>query len=474
MNLKQKTIAIHQLKINNKLPNMKKFLLLAILAVTVQFGFSQDFTKVRNTALLKRFEDAKTEIDKLMADPKAQAKAETWYWKAAIYAELAKEPLSAKYPNAWKEADQAYKKYMEMDPTFAIVKANGADGFFTMYSTAYAAAIKEYNAKKWDEAANLFETANSYMGTIVKNKWTNMNIAFDTTAILYAAYAYTNAQKMDLAAKNYVILADSKIGGDTYQDMYKFLVLYYTNQKNEAMFKKYLATARELYPKEAWDEFEIDYMDKNMSLDEKVAVYDREDAAGTLNEMKYLQFGDVFVKAKNGDKLDSTKQAMFANKAADAFKKAYAKNPKNAIAAFNVGVMYYNMYVEYDDRYAANIRAMQALNADRPVEKDPKKKAAADAALKAKVDPIRAQNTALEKPLMDNLDLSIEWLEKSYSILKDKPTRDKTEKSVINKDVDFLANLYAYKRDRARGKDTKAYDTYDAKYKEFDALHSKF
>ena len=58
--------------------------------------------------------------------------------------------------------------------------------------------------------------------------------------------------------------------------------------------------------------------------------------------------------------------------------------------------------------------------------------------------------------------------------MKTKPNRDKTEKSVINKSVDFVANLYAYKRDRTRGKDAKAFDAFDAKYKEFDGLHGKF
>ena len=75
---------------------------------------------------------------------------------------------------------------------------------------------------------------------------------------------------------------------------------------------------------------------------------------------------------------------------------------------------------------------------------------------------------------MDNLDTAIEWLEKSYAILKNKTTRTNTEKSVINKTVDFLANLYTYKRDRVRGKDLKAFDAYEAKFKEYDALHAKY
>jgi hypothetical protein len=454
---------------------MKRFLLLMVLAASFQMATAQDFKKVQIAVTLKKFEDAKTEIDKLASDPKAQGKPEFYFWKGTINAELAKDPKTKdKYPNAYKDAADALKKYGESDPTFAIAKANSSDAYFAMYSAAYAQGINAFNGKNWLEAAGAFESAIGYLNTIIVNKWTNANIAFDTTAVLYTAFAYYNAKQMDDAAKYYKMLADAKVGGENFLDVYKFLAVHYTSKKDEAQFTKYLNIGRELYPKEAWDEYEIDYMDKNLSLEEKNAAYDKQDAAGTLSEMKYLQFGDVFIKAKNSEKLDSAQQLKYSLKAADAFKKAYGKNPQNAIAAFNVGVIYYNHYVEYDDQYAANIRAMQALNADRVVEKDPKKKAAADAALKAKTDPLKEANSKLEKPLMENLDVSVEWLEKAYTILKDKSTRTNTEKSVINKSVDFLANLYAYKRDRSRGKDNAAFDKYDAKYKEFDALHSKF
>ncbi|NCI46292.1 hypothetical protein [Sediminibacterium soli] len=454
---------------------MKKFLLFAACAATLQIANAQDPKNVEKFALLGRYEDAKTEVDKSVTDPKFSGKPEAWYWKARVYSELAKTPATAtKYPNAMQDADAAFRKYEELDPTMAVAKAKGSDGYFNMYSTAFNAGIKQFNDKKWDDAAKSFDVSNQYINTIIRNKWTTQSLLMDTIGVLYAAYAYQNGKKNDQAAKYYAILADNKIGGDTYIDAYKFLAVHYTDTKNEAMFHKYLALAREVYPKEGWDEFDVDYMDKNLSLDEKLAAYNKGDAAGTLSEMYYLQFGDVFVKAKTEPGLDEAKHKEFTAKAAEAFKKAYAKNNQNALAAFNVGVIYYNMFVELDDKYAANIRAMQALNADKPVEKDPKKKAAAEAALKVKIDPLKAANTALEKPISENLDVAAEWLEKSYAILKDKATRTGTEKSVIGKSVDFLANIYQYKRDRARGKDNKVFEAYEAKFKEFDALHGKY
>ena len=458
---------------------MKKLLLLTLILVTgFQISRAQDFKKFQTAFILNKFEDAKTEIDKIMADPKAQAKPEGWYWKSRLYAIFYKDTvLRAKHPNALKDADESFQKYMQADPNFAVIKEKGPDGFFDMYAATYTEAIKVFNKKKWDDAAAYFQESLNYSDVIFKNKWTKSNSEFDTTSILYLGYAYQNAGKMDDAVKAYARLADNKVGGEGYADVYKFIIDHYVRSKDEDSFKKYLDIAKQLYPKDAsWEEFEMEYMDRNYTLTQKTDTYDKADAAGTLNENKYLQFGDLFVNVKNKDKeLDSLTLLKFTLKAADAFKKAYAKNAQNSSASFNVGVIYYNIYGEYDDKYSANIRAMQAMNANKPApDKDPKKKAAADAKFKEQIDAIKKQNTDIEKPLFDNLDNAIDWIEKTYTILKDKTDRSKVEKSIANKSVDFLANLYAYKRDKVRGKDTKAYDAYDAKYKQYDELHGKF
>lgn len=466
----------YQMKINNTPSIMKKIFMLVLLTASLQLVHAQDLKKVTTNFLLAKMDDAKTEIDKVAADPKQQGKPEVLYWKARVYGAIFKDPtLSAKYPNARQDAEAAYKAYMAADPAFAVVKEKGADGFFDMYSTAFNAGIKSFNDKKWDQAAKDFTLAVEFSDYIFKNKWSSGNQSFDTTSILYEGYAYQNGSKPADAAKCYMRLADGKVGGATYMDMYKFLANHFTVAKDEANFNKYLAIAKELYPKFEWEEFESEYIDQNLTLAEKTALYDKEDAAGSLTESKYLQFGDIFSNAHIKDKsMDSATEAKYSQKAADAFKKAFAKNSKNAVASYNVAVIYYNFYLMMDDKYAANLRAMRAINAEKPTEKDPKKKAAVEAQYKQKNEPYLQANATLEKPLLENLNISLEWLEKTYEILKDKSDRSTVEKAIINKTVDFLANLYAYKRDRARGKDLKAMDEYDAKFKVFDALHDKY
>ena len=80
----------------------------------------------------------------------------------------------------------------------------------------------------------------------------------------------------------------------------------------------------------------------------------------------------------------------------------------------------------------------------------------------------------LDPVIKTKVDASIEWITKSFDVLKDKEKLERTEKSVASKSVDFLATLYAYKRDKLRGKDQKASDEADLKFNIYDKLHDKY
>lgn len=457
---------------------MKKLLLLSMFALSLQLATAQDYKKVQNAFLLGRVEEAKTEVDKLVADPKGQAKAETFMWKGKIYASIFKSPeLSAKYPNAGTEADAALKKYAEMDPTYAVAKEkDGITPYFDMYATFINQGSKRFNEKDWANAGQSFANGIKYIDHIIANKWTSNNIGMDTTSILYAAICFQNAKQLETASDFYKRIADNKVNDTNYVDVYRFLVDYYTRgKKDEAQFNKYLALSREVFPanKDEWEAYEMDFID-TYDLKVKNEMYDKAEAAGTLTENTYLLFGGAFANAKMKDDVDSATAAMYNAKALNAFQKAFAKNNQNAIAAFNAGVIYYNTFGELDDKVRDNIRTVQRINAEKPIEKDPKKKAAVEAKVKAETEPYLKANAALEAPITQQVDQAIEWLEKSFNILKDKANRTNNEKSVINKSVDWLANLYTYKRDKVRGKDNAAFDKFEAKFKEFDGLHGKY
>lgn len=451
-------------------------LLTAVFALPTQ---AQELKKVMLFMQTGKLADAKTEIDKNAADPKFSGKAETFYWKSRIYAALYKDPVSrAKTPNAKEIADEAFAKYQQLDPSFNFVKEmmpEGPNGYFDMYQTCFAEGVRNFNGKRWDSAAYYFTSTVSTYDLIYKNKWTSAKTPFDTTSILYLGYALQNAQKPAEAVQQYTRLADNMVFDTAYIDMYRFTLNYFITTKNEPQFKKYLAVSKEAYPTEQWDDFAMEYLDKNLTLAEKTAFYDKESAAGTLKEFEYLQFGDWFANARTKEKdMDSTQQAMYNIKSGDAYQKAYSLNNKNAIAAFNAGLIYYNNFADYSDKYSDNIRTLQQLNVNKPpADKDPKKRPAQEAKFKEQTDAVKKLNTDLEKPINENLEASINWLEKSIDNLKGKTDLNRSEKMVFERSLDFLANLYEYKRDKVRGKDMKLFDAYDAKYKEYEGMHKK-
>jgi len=454
---------------------MKKLFLLAAFAGFCFFVKAQDFTKVKNASLIGHVEDSKTEIDKLASDPKAQAKPDFWMWKAKIYAGLYKDDkFRAKYPGSEAIASEAFNKYVSLDTSMKIAKENGGqDAAFDLYSTSFNQGIRTFNAKKWDSSLYYFKYSVEYSDVIFKNKWSSNNMAFDTTSILYAGYSGQNAKKMDEAYNYYSRLVNSRVSGDGYTDIYRFVLVTSSDKKDSVSFFKYYPIAQQVYPKENWFEYEIDFISKYYNLAGKTALYDREDAAGNLTAIKYLHFGDMFVNLSKEDKegMDSTKLASYQAKGRDAFKKAFNLDQTNAIAAFNAGVIHYNDFNIYDDRVRALIKSLQEINATKPAEKDPKKKAAVEAKYKDLTDPVRKSIAAVDAPMQSSVDSSILWLEKSYNLLKDKHPKANYEKSSYVKSIDFLANLYQYKRDRLRGKDPKGFDAFDAKFKFYDGLH---
>jgi hypothetical protein len=430
------------------------FLLLFALATTIN---AQDVKKVRTVFTLaqipsagaQKLDDAKTEIDKVMADPKSQNSAEAWALKTEIYGLIAgNETLRAKYPNANTEALQALKKYLELDPTEKIIKEDRYAGVNPIYSSLFNEGVKLYNEKNWEGAFEKFNNVVDISDILIKRKWSNSS--FDTTAYLYAGVTAQNAKKDAEANKFYGALAEHKVKGKDYEGIYEYLTKYNLNNKNEADFKKYLALAKEAYPtNDLWNDLETLYTTKNSNIEDIAKKFDADDAAGTLTSSAYFDMGNFFVNDKKVRDLEPAQRAQYTKKAVYAFTKAYEKDTSNALASYNVGV---TNYAQWEDAYDA-ARQIKGTTAD-----------------------IKAKRATADKQADAAADATINWLEKSFNSLsakKAKGSLSNLEKGCLSKSVDFLYNLYAYKKDRSRGVNPKDYDKFDAKAKYYDALHGK-
>ena len=460
---------------------MKKWIGTMFLMTLMHTAFAQDFKKVETGLLLNNFEVAKTEYEKAVAKkPSLETTAEGYYWKSKIYAGLSKDP-AAKYPDA---ADKLYKSlqdYIKADPEFTLAIKSGQEPFFEVYIKSFKDGQTTFGEKKWKEAAANFDRGVVLSDIIFSKGWSTNKQPFDTTTLMYAGYSNQNAGNVGLTLKYYQRMIEANMTAPDLLDMYKYVLIQYIDtvytqnkELKKAQFEKYYVFAEKAYPQEKWFEFRADYMDKNLSAEEKVANYEAQVAANSINETESQMYGDMFMASRNVDGLSDDKANYYLDKAADAYMRAYKLNTQNFAAAFNVGISYYNQYTVLDDQVGNNIRALQQLNANKPVApKDPKKKLVFDAKFKAQQDSIKKLNLVLDAPMKAKVDQAIEWIENAFNIIKDKTVLTKNERNVAARSVDFLATLYASKRDKNRA-NQKLYDELDAKFTKYDLLHDKY
>ena len=335
--------------------------------------------------------------------------------------------------------------------------------------------VDSFNVKSWKGAADHFVNAVKYSDIIFTQGWASSKQKFDTTALIYAGYSNQNAGNIEQTIFYYKRLVDYKVVTPELVDLYRYLLIQLIDKKEKEQFDTYLAMSAAAYPNESWVEYGTDYIDKNLSIDEKVAMFDKLVAGGSISELECQMFGDMFMSGKSSEGVSQENSDKYTAKAAEAYKKAYTLNNKNFAAAFNAGISYYNQFNVLDEKVSENIKALQNLNANKPVApKDPKKKLAFDAFYKAQVDSIKKLNVSLDAPIKEKVDAAIEWIDKAFNVIKDKEKLERSEKNVAARSVDFLATLYGYKRDKARGKDQKASDEFDAKFNIYDKLHDKY
>src|SRR5215831_14680918 len=91
------------------------------------------------------------------------------------------------------------------------------------------------------------------------------------------------------------MLADLKVAGPDFEDIYKYLIEYYSEKKDDANFKKYLATAKELYPNDnsTWTQYEMNNMTANANLTDLLQKYQQDAAAGGMNEDKLIGYAEA-------------------------------------------------------------------------------------------------------------------------------------------------------------------------------------
>ena len=461
---------------------MKKITLtIGALAITSLSLFSQDkqFKEIEGKYYLQQFETVKQLVDKAILNPTNENNPEAWVWKSTIDAVIFQnEKLAASCPTCLESSYEAFKKYETLQPDFKLMSQAPFSwkSLGIIYDNYYNKGVTAFKAKDYETSYTSFERCTQMSNIMMSKDLRKNGGALDTIPFLYAGYAAQNAKKIPEAIKCFTLLADRKYAVKEDAELYKLLLSDYIETKDKGNFDKYLAIAQEVFPAEDYQPYKLEFMNRNSNLDDKLALYNAEDAKNALTGEDYINFGSMFSQHSKEEKemleKNPAKKAIFDTKAREAFTKAY-KLTNNPLMAFNVGLLFYNDYIIADNAQRANIKTLQEINASKPVEKDPKKKAAVEAKYKEQTEPLKKANADLDVKMMDLTNSSIEWLEKFVTSMKDKADKSKIEKSSIKNSVNYLTNLFVYKMDKARGKDVKAYDAADAKVKLYDDMYNK-
>ena len=330
----------------------KRLLLSGLLALTGWGLFAQNVDKAKDLLKANKLPEAKTEIDKALAVEKNQKNGDAWYTKLKIYNAIAATgQMSAQVPDARSQAFEALQKYTEVDDKkLLLLQMDGYKPVNEIYQGYFQVGANDYNGGKYDSALMNFSGALKTSAFMNAKGWTNLKI--DTTSTLYAGISAEKAGKRDSAAVYYGKLAEAKIAninGSNMIDIYKWLVDYYNQKKDEANTKKFITLAKEQYPEDLfWPSTELDNLREKGPKDSLWAKYDEITAKFPKNHLFFFNFGlELYQYASDtsSGKRPANADALIA-KAQENLKKCLEIQPDYPQAALVLGQISYNAGVD--------------------------------------------------------------------------------------------------------------------------------
>lgn len=332
---------------------MRRLFLTGIFAIAAGIGlFAQSLDKAKDLFKANKFTDAKTQIDGFLAVDKNQKNGEGWYYKVKIYnAIAANDQLRTQFPDARDQAFDALKKYTDVDDKkLLLLQMDGYKPVNEIYQGYFQIGANNYNAGHYDSALHNFSGALQTSSFMNSKGWTTLKI--DTTSTLYAGIAAEKGGKRDTAAVYYGRLAEAKIAninGSNMVEIYKWLVDYYNQKKDEANTKKFLTLAKEQYPDELfWPSTELDNLREKGNKDSLFAKYDEITAHFPKNHLFFFNYGlELYQYAS--DTSSGHRPANYdalISKAQENLKKCLELQPDYPQAALVMGQISYNAGVD--------------------------------------------------------------------------------------------------------------------------------
>ncbi len=408
---------------------MKKCCFLLVLLFAGRIGFGQSLEDITDMTNKKDYKNAKVAIDKYLSDSKNSSKADGWYFKGRIYSSLSDEagtPQADQYKFK-TDAFEAFKKNQLLDPEDKRLKLELYKSYLVLYFGFYDLGANQFNAKNYETSFESFKKSLEVKDYILTKKYTYTEAKLyplDTALVLNTAVAATQLKRDDVAVGYYKQLTDGNVNGKGYEEVYEYLVNYYSEKTDDAGLQAILTKAKIYYPQnDYWSE----------------------------TELKLI--------GKKGDQV-----ALFAK-----YDEMIAKDPNNFTLAYNYGIELYNSIYAPKDGKPANTDPQRkeklttvlknAINNDKAIDATTLManhlfNAAADysTALSlikgTKPDDVKKRN---ELKALSNkyMDMCIPYAESAVKYFEDNPTA-KGAKSNHKIVLGYLSDIYDMKNNKVK------------------------
>jgi len=441
---------------------MRKIFLPLVAFFYTSFLFGQNYEAIRNLGLLNQFAKARADLDSKMSDPKFNSKPEAYILKVYIYSGLANDPKiepTAESMTLLGEADAAFQKYKQMDPTLKFVTDDVyQNGVVNLYSAYYRKGYADYSDKKWQQSFDKIVRAVEYSDLLIGKKV--LNASLDTNVLIIAGVVAENSNHTEEAIKYYSRLADNRVSGEGFESVYRYLVSKYFGKGDLTLFEKYKALGKELYPTSEF--FSYDKIDFAIGLEtdpvKKIQAVEALLASDPNNFKANEVLGEVIYDmlnpAKDSVSIPANKDEL-EKKMVAAFTKAAAAEPKNELPYLFMGGHFINKAAklgEERDAFAADLK--KRTKPGVPVSKEDKDK----------------QNK-FDKSYGDALELARDPYEKAAAIMKDKANITNKEKVQYKKAVSYLSDIAAFKLAVAKANKSPDAAKWEAEQKKWDDLY---
>ena len=406
---------------------MKKYLLAIALFTTSYATQSQDLKSISINVALKKFDDAKTEVDKFLAVEKNAAKPEGWYYKAYIYSSLARDAkkTAAESKALDNDAYAALKKYAQLDPKTPLTKEENNSTLFNIYYSYYDQGIKNYNAKNFAESYDLFKSSLDVHDYGIAGKLDGPNglkfAAHDTDLVWNLAVLANDLKKKDESLMYYKKIADANLGDEKYANAYDELVKKYKTEKNAELFNKYVTAAKKYYPVDLpyWENKEIEFALADLENEALLTKYEELTKTLPNNYLVFYNYAieiDKFLGTDAAKNKDAAAVSAYRTKIEDLFKKAVSIKP-NIEGNLQLANLYYSKTYDLQER-AAKIKGTKPTELKTKNELNASVKANMNQAIPFAEEAVRLLAELKEYKFSDkaNYKLALEILSNAYKM----------------------------------------------------------